>query len=171
MFCSKCGAQIDDNSTFCPACGFQLETAVNAEAEAASTAPVEQQPVQEYQQPVQNYQQPVQNYQQPAQGYQQPAPGYQQPAYAPTPAASDKNKVAAGLLGIFLGSLGIHKFYLGYNKAGVIMLLVTLIGGAITFGVAAAVMEIIALIEGIMYLTKSDQEFYNTYVAAQKEWF
>ncbi|MBQ3888437.1 MAG: TM2 domain-containing protein, partial [Clostridia bacterium] len=53
---------------------------------------------------------PQQTYQQPQQGYQQPA--YQQPAYQAQPVApaADKNKMVAGLLGIFLGSLGIHKF-------------------------------------------------------------
>jgi TM2 domain-containing membrane protein YozV len=78
--------------------------------------------------------------------------------------ASSK-KLAAGLLGIFLGHLGIHKFVLGYTTAGVIMLLVsmTCIGGA--------VMYVIGLIEGIMYLTKSDEEFYQTYMANKREWF
>lgn len=63
--------------------------------------------------------------------------------------------------------MGIHKFYLGYTKSGVIMLLVSLL----TFGIGAAVMEVIGIIEGIIYLTKTDQEFYQTYEAQQKEWF
>lgn len=78
-----------------------------------------------------------------------------------------KDKVIAGILGILLGSLGIHKFYLGYTKAGIIMLLVSLL----TLGFGAAVMAIIGIIEGIMYLTKSDVEFYNEYEIGQKEWF
>ncbi len=78
-----------------------------------------------------------------------------------------KDRVAAGLLGIFLGSLGIHKFYLGYTKEGVIMLLVSLL----TCGVGAAVMSIIGLIEGIVYLTKSDDEFQEFYVQNYKGWF
>jgi TM2 domain-containing membrane protein YozV len=97
---------------------------------------------------------------------------YQQPYAGPAPASpAEKSKVAAGLLGIFLGSLGIHKFYLGMTKPGLIMLLVTLIAGIITFGLAAVAMEVIGIIEGIMYLTKSDQEFYYTYVVGKKEWF
>lgn len=79
----------------------------------------------------------------------------------------DKSKMAAGLLAIFLGSLGIHKFYLGYTKEAVIMLLVSLL----TCGFGASVMGIIALIEGIMYLTKSDEEFVDTYVNNHKGWF
>ena len=76
-------------------------------------------------------------------------------------------KLVAGLLGILLGSLGIHKFYLGYTKEGVIMLLVSLL----TCGIGAFVMEIIGLIEGIMYLVKSDEEFPATYVDSHKGWF
>ncbi|MDO5150707.1 MAG: NINE protein [Oscillospiraceae bacterium] len=78
-----------------------------------------------------------------------------------------KEKLVAGLLGILLGSLGIHKFYLGYTKEGVIMLLVSLL----TCGIGAVVMEIIGLIEGIMYLVKSDEEFQATYVDSHKGWF
>lgn len=81
--------------------------------------------------------------------------------------ASDKNKIAAGLLGIFLGALGIHKFYLGYRKPALIMLLVSLL----TFGIGAAIMEIIGFIEGIIYLTMSDEQFANTYLLGVKEWF
>ncbi len=80
---------------------------------------------------------------------------------------SSKDKVAAGLLGIFLGSLGIHKFYLGYKKEGIIMLVVSLA----TCGIGASVMSIIGLIEGIMYLTKSDEEFQDIYVQGYKGWF
>lgn len=79
----------------------------------------------------------------------------------------EKQKLTAGLLGIFLGSLGIHKFYLGYKKEALIMLLVSLL----TCGFGASVMGIIGLIEGILYLTKSDDEFADTYVNNQKGWF
>ena len=76
-------------------------------------------------------------------------------------------KIAAGLCGILLGYLGIHKFILGMNKPGLIMLLVSLL----TCGIGAAPMSIIGLIEGIVYLTKNDEEFYQTYSVEQKEWF
>jgi len=79
-----------------------------------------------------------------------------------TPYKSEK-KLIAGLLGILLGTFGVHKFYLGYTKAGVIQL----IAGVVTCGVVG----IVGLIEGIMYLTKSDEEFDRTYVQNQKEWF
>jgi TM2 domain-containing membrane protein YozV len=121
---------------------------------------------------------PPQYQQQPPQqqcGYQQPPQqpyGYQQPYVNPADIkTTDKDRMVAGLLGIFLGSLGIHKFYLGYRNEGLIMLLVTVVGSCLTFGVTAVVMEIIGIVEGIMYLTKSQQEFEQIYVYNKKGWF
>lgn len=75
---------------------------------------------------------------------------YQQmPPQAMAVQPPQKSKVAAGLLAIFLGSLGIHRFYLGYNGLGVLMLLITLL----TCGWGAIITGIWALIEGIMILT------------------
>jgi TM2 domain-containing membrane protein YozV len=76
-------------------------------------------------------------------------------------------KMAAGLCGIFLGAFGIHKYILGMNKAGTLMLLVTVL----SCGIGYAVTHIIGLIEGIIYLTKSDEEFYELYIVEKKEWF
>jgi TM2 domain-containing membrane protein YozV len=76
-------------------------------------------------------------------------------------------KVAAGICGILLGSLGIHKFVLGYSTEGLIMLLVSLL----TCFIASPIMGIIGLIEGIIYLTKTDEEFVQTYVNSKKGWF
>jgi TM2 domain-containing membrane protein YozV len=86
-------------------------------------------------------------------------------------AGGTTSKIAAGLLGIFLGSLGIHKFYLGYSREGVTMLLVSILGGLATCGLASGVMSIIGFIEGIIYLTKPDAEFDATYVQGYKGWF
>ena len=84
--------------------------------------------------------------------------------------SGEKSKVVAGLLAIFLGGFGIHKFYLGYNKAGIVMLLFTMFG-FLFFGIPGAIIWLIGLIEGIIYISKSDQDFFETYVAHQKEWF
>jgi TM2 domain-containing membrane protein YozV len=81
--------------------------------------------------------------------------------------ARASNKLPAGVCGILLGSLGIHKFILGYTGAGLIMLLVTLL----TCGVGGCVMHVIGLIEGIIYLCKPDDEFVRVYVDGRKEWF
>lgn len=94
---------------------------------------------------------------------------YTPPSYA-QPVVT-KDHVAAGLLAIFLGVFGVHKFYLGYNTSGFIMLAVTILGSIFTLGLAAGVMWVIALIEGIIYLAKSQSEFDAIYVANKKEWF
>ena len=78
-----------------------------------------------------------------------------------------KNRVYAGLLAIFLGFFGIHKFYLGYTKAGLIMLIVSVL----TAGYGLIVMAIIGIVEGIIYLKKSNKEFNDTYILGEKQWF
>ena len=83
----------------------------------------------------------------------------------------ENKKMLAGILAIIFGGLGIHKFILGYTKEGIIMIVCTLILGIITCGIAGWVVWVIGLIEGIIYLTKSDDEFYQTYQAGRKPWF
>jgi TM2 domain-containing membrane protein YozV len=86
------------------------------------------------------------------------------PAQAFSKEQTDK-KLIAGLLGlssIIWGGFGIHKFYLGYTKEGIIQLALTLLCG---------VGAIIGIIEGILYLTKTDDEFVKTYVVGRKGWF
>lgn len=78
-----------------------------------------------------------------------------------------KSKVVAALLAIFLGSVGIHKFYLGANTAGMIMLVLSVL----SCGSFAALMGTISLIEGIVYLTKTDEQFYQEYEVHCKQWF
>ena len=75
--------------------------------------------------------------------------------------------MAAGVLGIVIGSLGIHKFVIGNTTPGLIMLLVSLL----TCGIGAIAMHIVGIIEGIKYLTMSDADFYQTYVVDKKGWF
>ena len=76
-------------------------------------------------------------------------------------------KLAAGLTGIFLGAFGVHKFILGYTKPAVIMLVVSLL----TCGVGYFVLQVIGIIEGVIYLTKSNAEFEAEYLDGQKDWF
>jgi TM2 domain-containing membrane protein YozV len=81
--------------------------------------------------------------------------------------ADASKKLAAGICGILIGALGIHKFVLGYTTEGAIMLAVSIL----TCGIASPIMGIIGLIEGITYLTKSDSEFVSTYINSKKGWF
>ncbi|MRX69323.1 TM2 domain-containing membrane protein YozV [Flavobacterium resistens] len=76
---------------------------------------------------------------------------------------SENKKITAGVLGIALGSFGVHKFYLGYKKEGIIQIVATFV----TCGLGG----FIGFIEGIMYLTKTDEEFYQTYQVGKKPWF
>lgn len=91
-----------------------------------------------------------------------PAPG----ADAGLEEAKSK-KILVGVLAIVLGSLGIHKFVLGYTVPGVIMLCVTVL----TCGTLSVVPWVIGIIEGITYLTKTDAEFKAMYLDNKKEWF
>lgn len=76
-------------------------------------------------------------------------------------------RIVAGIIAIIFGSLGIHKFILGYQKEGIIMLVVSLL----SFGFLAGLVALVGLIEGIIYLTKSDEDFYQTYQIGRKPWF
>ena len=86
-----------------------------------------------------------------------------------------KSKIAAGILAILLGGLGIHKFYLGYIVPGIVLLVATIISlltAIILIGlVGLLVIGTICLVEGILYLTKSDEDFHMTYVENKKAWF
>ncbi|MCR4033151.1 MULTISPECIES: TM2 domain-containing protein [Flavobacterium] len=74
----------------------------------------------------------------------------------------ENKKIVAGILAILLGYLGIHKFYLGYTKEGLIQLLL---------GLMLGLGGIIGIIEGVIYLTKSDDDFYQTYQKGYRGWF
>ncbi len=75
-----------------------------------------------------------------------------------------EKKIVAGILGIVLGGLGVHRFYLGDTTGGIIRIVINVFT-CFTVG------GIIGLVEGIIYLTKSDQEFVDTYINGDKAWF
>ncbi len=137
VFCTKCGAQ---NADF-------------AQPVIASQRPAQA----DYQPPYQTGYEPI----------QPPAPLYGQPPMQDWKQAGADKKIVAGILGIVIGGLGIHKFVLGYQKEGLIMLLVSVL----SCFTLAGVMHIIGIVEGIMYLTKSDEDFVRTYIQGRKGWF
>jgi TM2 domain-containing membrane protein YozV len=161
-FCPRCGTNVETTAQFCRACGSTLPaTQAGADGVTADYSSPSFEQSQASRPP--SYEPPP-GYPPAPQGYPQPygygaAPGVK-------PAGADK-KLAAGLCGILIGGLGVHKFVLGYNTEGTIMLLVTLL----TCGVGAIITGVVGLIEGIIYLTKSDEEFVNTYVLNKKGWF
>ncbi len=114
---------------------------------------------------------PFQNQQAPQnQQMQQP---YQNTGQIP---GADK-KLAAGICAILIGGFGVHKFILGYQQEGIILIsiwLVSFIIAMVTCGIGTPLVlipTIIGIIEGIIYLTKSDEEFVQTYVNNKKPWF
>jgi len=103
-----------------------------------------------------------------AQQWASPPPNAGSAASAYDPAVkTGPNRIAVGICGILFGALGVHKFLLGYTKAGFIMLLLSVV----SLGILAWVMAPIGLIEGIIYLTKSDEEFVRIYVKNKRTWF
>ena len=82
-----------------------------------------------------------------------------------------KDHVAAGLLAIFLGPLGLHKFYLGYMPEGFIMLAISILGGLLTLGMVTLATMVVSIIEGVLYLSKSQAEFERIYVRGMRAWF
>lgn len=118
-----------------------------------------------------------------------PTPPYH-PPLGSTPAppqvfdrdAVSRTKILAGVLGILLGGLGLHKFVIGAVVPGLIMLGVTLVGSCVFVGLGwlmiglpcglgPAAMGIIGLVEGILYLTKSDADFHRIYIVGKRGWF
>lgn len=77
----------------------------------------------------------------------------------------ENKKLVAGILGIisFTGALGVHKFILGYTREGILQIILTFV----TCGIGG----LIPFIEGIIYLTKTDEEFYQTYQVNKRGWF
>ncbi len=93
-----------------------------------------------------------------------------------------QRKLVCGLLAILLAGLGIHKFILGYTGAGAIMLVVTLVSSFIVLALSWLLVGfcclpvlfavgVISIVEGIIYLTKTDDQFYETYMVGRRDWF
>jgi TM2 domain-containing membrane protein YozV len=91
----------------------------------------------------------------------QPKEDWNTPSYPKT--QPENKKIVAGVLALLLGSLGIHKFILGYTTEGIIQIVISVV----TCGIGG----IIPFIEGIIYLVKTDEEFYQTYQVNKRGWF
>ena len=133
--CPQCGAPIDPGASECKFCGEKLAVQQVAQQMANQQAAPQQQVV-----------------------YAQPQPQVvinQQPVYttAINPAWPVKNKMVAGLLGIFLGGLGIHKFYMGKIGMGILYLVFCW----------TYIPAIVGFVEGIIYLCSNDENFQLKY--------
>ncbi len=130
MYCMHCGKQVDINSTFCPECGQRLK---EEKKHCQNCGGIIEEGMLHC----------------PYCGFSI-KPQYQKPF-------SSKSKMAAGLLAIFLGTLGIHNFYLGNTSKGVLQIALTF-GGFLTCGLTSISCGIWALVEGIMILSGSINE-------------
>jgi len=144
VFCTKCGAQNDDYSQVCLQCQAPLP--------AIGGQPTAYQEQTDYQQPYQPSYQPI----------QPPTPLYGQSPVPDLQQLGAEKKIVAGICAILLGGFGVHKFILGYTNEGIIQLVLGL-----CFGIGG----IIGIVEGIIYLTKSDEDFARTYLIGKKGWF
>ncbi len=153
MYCRQCGKPVSDNQELCDECmAKQNNTNQVYQTTAQETSSVNNEHTQtnnnnaNYTTPNYNYNsQNTQNNNQNQAQYNQ----YNNNNYVPNP--NPKSKIAAGILGILLGALGVHNFYLGYTGKAVAQLLITLI----SCGTLSFVSAIWGLIEGIMILTGS----------------
>ncbi|MBA3241625.1 MAG: TM2 domain-containing protein [Acidobacteria bacterium] len=171
--CPSCGTPNTDGARFCVKCGTTLSTAPAPEMWRAPSGDLNQTVADQTSSSTGGYAPPSAT-----------PPSY--PAYTPPQnmsyqqmggggtdwqALGASKKMPAGICGILLGGLGIHKFLLGYSTEGIIMLVVSLVGGFLTCGLGSIAVGIIGLVEGIIYLTKTDEEFVRTYVQNKKGWF
>lgn len=121
MKCPSCGRETQDQTKYCGFCGVEM-----SKASASKNKPIQPEVMDE--KDVKRDQSQSSN-----------------------PQTEPKSKLVAGLLGIFVGSLGIHNFYLGYNDRGVIQLLLTTLGSFLFVGPIVA--TVWALIEAVQILT------------------
>ena len=164
MKCTNCGAEIGNNAK-CEYCGTVMQQEAQAPQQGVpvpppyptqqpyngqQAAPQAQNPApqQPFGAPPQAPQ-PLYPYGAPQQPYGVPQPPYAAPAPRVVDPNMQKSKMAAGLLGIFLGSFGVHNFYLGYTGKAVAQLLITVL----TCGFGSFVSGIWGLVEGIMILS------------------
>lgn len=126
MFCKNCGSEVSQNAAVCMKCGFSVNDGENYCCNCG----------------------------------QKITPGAAVCVNCGTAvknivSSEQKSRVAAGLLGIFLGAWGVHNFYLGYQNKAVIQLVVGVVGLFLTCGIATTGIAIWGLVEGIMILTGS----------------
>lgn len=134
MFCKNCGNEIDPNAAICVKCGFAKGTGNSFCGNCGGAVDANANVCLQCGYAIDNT-----------------------PVVDPS---QQKSKLAAGLLGIFLGSLGVHNFYLGYTGKAVAQLLICVLGSCIAIG--PVVSSVWGLIEGIMILCgKIDKDAKN----------
>lgn len=125
MYCSNCGRKLNENDQFCGHCGEKvMQSGQNCPNCGAFV---------EYPNQICSH------------------CGYQLPINIKKPIIQ-KSRMIAGILGIFLGGLGVHNFYLGYSSKGFIQVCLFL-SGFLTFGLTSLVASLWGFVEGILLLS------------------
>lgn len=134
IYCKGCGKEIPDSASFCPHCGKEVNKAAYCSKCGTMLS-----------------------------GNSEFCPncGARTSTEAPGSATvQKKDKVTTALLAIFLGSIGVHYFYLGKTTAGILSIVISLC--------SCGIWSIIMFIQGIIILTMSDNEFENKFVNTDK---
>lgn len=85
----------------------------------------------------------------------------QVPTQSPPPFdPANSKRTTAGILAILLGGWGVHRFYIGDTTGGILRIVA-----------CCGAFNIIGIIEGILYLRMTDEQFYQTYIVNKKAWF
>ena len=147
IFCLNCNAEVKPGSKFCTKCGTVIEqnkstNAILSNDRLARSSKVNNSAI------------------------TQPSE-YSDPSWDEI----KSKRTTTGILGIIFGFLGVHKFILGYKTEGFILLGISVIGGIITCGLSIIVTDIIGIIEGIIILTKTPEEFKRLYIDKKTGWF
>ena len=79
------------------------------------------------------------------------------------------DRLISAIIAVLLGLIGAHKFYLGYKSQGILMFLAGTVGWLLIF--PPFISFVISIAEAFIYLSKTDQEFYDTYIAKERGWF
>lgn len=87
------------------------------------------------------------------------------------PSPPVKDHVVAGLFALILGPFGMHKFYLGYYQAGFTLMAFSIIGAALTGGVAVLFAWLFSIVEGICYFKVPQDVFEKRYLKKKRPWF
>ena len=125
MYCRNCGQEMDPNAAVCVHCGFKKGQGT---AYCSNCGAQTQQGATFC-----------------------PNCGASLAQYTPD---QQKSKMTAGLLGVLLGGLGVHNFYLGYNTKAIIQLLLGTVG-VLLCGLGPMVSALWGFIEGILILCGS----------------
>ncbi|MHA1796139.1 MAG: NINE protein [Promethearchaeota archaeon] len=141
-FCHNCGGKVEENVKFCPYCGTQLE---NSETRTLHDSNAKVYTSADSNSTLNSSPSSSSNY----------STSQSRTVFE----GNRKDRIVAALLAIFLGGFGVHKFYLGNITMGIIYLILSFTG----------IPEIIGFIEGIIYLTKNDEEFYRDHVLPIEE--